>query len=280
MKKKQSAYRNKLFSVFKEKSLAIGAGILIVYAIVVMVIPLTVGEDGENLLNTLQAPNPEFLFGTDELGRDLFFRVLEGGRIDLLIALCGVTLAYIFALPFGLCAGYLGGKADRVISVISESVLTFPSMVLSIFVVTICGSSFWGLILTIAVTQAPQLIRYIRGFVMQIRNLEYIDAANAVGSSTFFILTRHIMRNITGNTAVILSLMASEALLVASALGFLGLGVQPPTPELGTMLSRGRMYFERAPHLMIFPGLFIAILILGFNLLGDGIRNRLDSKKA
>lgn len=115
---------------------------------------------------------------------------------------------------------------------------------------------------------------------MQIRNLEYIDAANAVGSSTFFILTRHIMRNITGNTAVILSLMASEALLVASALGFLGLGVQPPTPELGTMLSRGRMYFERAPHLMIFPGLFIAILILGFNLLGDGIRNRLDSKKA
>lgn len=115
---------------------------------------------------------------------------------------------------------------------------------------------------------------------MQVKNLEYIEAGKASGSTTYFILTKHILRNITGNTAVILSLMASEALLVASALGFLGLGVQPPTAELGTMLSRGRMYFDMAPHLMIFPGMFIAILILGFNLLGDGIRNRLDSKKA
>ena len=114
---------------------------------------------------------------------------------------------------------------------------------------------------------------------MQIRNMEYIEAAKASGSKTFFILFKHVLRNTTGNTAVVLSLLASEAVLVASALGFLGLGVQPPTPELGTMLSRGRTYMEGAPHLMIFPGLFIAVLILAFNLLGDGIRDKIDSKK-
>lgn len=264
----------------KDYSLVVGAGILIVYLLIAFIGPLVVDGANEDLMNALKAPGAGYLFGTDELGRNLMGRVLHASRVDLMIAVCGVSLAYLLALPFGLCAGYLGGKVDRVISVVSESILTFPSMVLSIFVVTIFGSSFLGLVLTIAVTQAPQLIRYIRGFVMQVRNLEYIEAARASGSTTCFILTRHIMRNITGNTAVVLSLLASEAILVASALGFLGLGVQPPTPELGTMLSRGRMYFGMAPHLMIFPGLFIAALILGFNLLGDGIRNRLDSRRS
>ncbi|WP_418746799.1 ABC transporter permease [Frisingicoccus sp.] len=277
--REKSIGKKKLFRFFKDRSLAIGAGIIIIYAVLVCIVPFFLKGESQNLANALHRPDREFLFGADEAGRGLFRRVLEGGRIDLMIAVCGVSFAYILALPFGLCAGYVGGNVDRVISVVSESILTFPSMVLSIFVVTIFGSSFWGLVFTIAVTQAPQLIRYIRGFVMQVKNLEYIEAGKAVGSTTYFILTRHIIRNITGNTAVILSLMASEALLVASALGFLGLGVQPPTAELGTMLSRGRMYFDMAPHLMIFPGLFIAILILGFNLLGDGIRNRLDSKK-
>lgn len=278
--KEKPVRKKKLSRFFKDRSLAIGAGTVIIYALLVCVVPFLLGEESQNLINALHKPGGEFLFGADEAGRDLFRRVMEGGRIDLMIAVCGVSFAYILALPFGLCAGYMGGSVDRVISVVSESILTFPSMVLSIFVVTIFGSSFWGLVFTIAVTQAPQLIRYIRGFVMQVKNLEYIEAAKASGSTTYFILKKHIIRNITGNTAVILSLLASEALLVASALGFLGLGVQPPTAELGTMLSRGRMYFDMAPHLMIFPGLFIAILILGFNLLGDGIRNRLDSKKA
>lgn len=278
--KEKSVRKKKLSRFFKDRSLTIGAGIVIIYALLVCVVPFLLGEGSQNLTNALHKPGSEFLFGADEAGRDLFRRVMEGGRIDLMIAVCGVSFAYILALPFGLCAGYMGGSVDRVISVVSESILTFPSMVLSIFVVTIFGSSFWGLVFTIAVTQAPQLIRYIRGFVMQVKNLEYIEAAKASGSTTYFILKKHIIRNITGNTAVILSLLASEALLVASALGFLGLGVQPPTAELGTMLSRGRMYFDMAPHLMVFPGLFIAILILGFNLLGDGIRNRLDSKKA
>lgn len=271
--------RHKIRGYIKERSLIIGLTILILYIIVALAGPILFPESPQDLANALKAPSAHHWFGTDEIGRDVFNRVLLGCRVDLLIAIGGVSLAYIIALPFGLCAGYFGGKIDRVICVVSESILTFPSMVLAIFIVTIFGSSLIGLILTIMVTQAPQLIRYIRGFVMQIRNMEYIEAAKASGSHTLYILFKHVLRNTTGNTAVVLSLLASEAVLVASALGFLGLGVQPPTPELGTMLSRGRMYFNMAPHLMIFPGLFIAILILAFNLLGDGIRDKIDSRK-
>lgn len=286
MKKKKNLAEKRSFShgltsrVFGNWSLAIGFVILLIYALLALLVPVIFKQIPENLGNILKPPSGNHWFGTDELGRDLFARVLTGIRIDFLIAIGGVGLAYLAALPFGLCAGYFGGKVDRVISVAAESMLTFPSTVLAIFIVTIFGSSVSGLMLTITVTQAPQIVRYVRGFVMQIRSMEYIEAANAVGSKLSFILSRHVLRNTIGNTAVVLSLLASEAVLVASALGFLGLGVQPPTPELGTMLSRGRTYFVMAPHLMIFPGLFIALLILGFNLVGDGLRDKIDSKRA
>lgn len=272
-------FKTKLKSIFKEKNLMIGLIIISIYLLFALFGPVFIGEIPEDLGNALKGPTMEHWFGTDEIGRDVFLRVILGCRADLIIAVCGVLLAYLLALPFGICAGFFGGKIDRAISFISESIMTFPSMVISIFIVTIFGTSMRGIIFTLMITQAPQLIRYIRSFVMQIRNLEYIDAAKASGSKISFILLNHVLRNITGNTAVVLSLQASEAVLLASALGFLGLGVQPPTPELGTMLSRGRMYFHMAPHLMVFPGLFIAILILGFNLLGDGIRDKLDSKR-
>ena len=163
----------------------------------------------------------------------------------------------MLALPFGLSAGYFGGKVDRWISTLSESILTFPSLVLAIIIVSIIGTGTTGLVITIMITQAGR----------------------ASGSSHFYILRRHVLRNTLGSTAVVLSLLASEAVLVAAALGFLGLGVQPPDPELGTMLSRSRSYFSDSPHLMLYPGMAIAILILGFNLLGDGLRDLLDSKK-
>lgn len=269
----------KLKEFFGEKSLAAGIVILVIYCVVALLVPIMIDENPGNLMDALQPPSAEHPFGTDEVGRDLMLRVFEGCRMDLVIALVGVGFAYILALPFGLCAGYFGGKTDRIISTVSESLLTFPSMVMAIFIVTVFGSSISGLVITIMLTQAPQMIRYIRGFVMQIRSMEYIEAAKAVGSRTRYVLLRHVLRNTVGNTAVVLSLLASEAVLTASALGFLGLGVQPPTAELGTMLSRARMYFSMAPNLMVFPGLFIALLILGFNLTGDGLRDKIDSRK-
>lgn len=280
IKDRRSVFYKFTNKIFGNASLAIGIFIIGLCLLLSVISPIIFSSIPENLSNILQPPSKEHWFGTDELGRDMLARVFSGIRIDFFIAIGGVGLSYLVSLPFGLCAGYFGGKVDRGISVVAESMLTFPSTVLAIFIVTIFGASLPGLLLTITVTQAPQMVRYIRGFVMQIRNMEYIEAANSVGSRIGFILFRHVLRNTIGNTAVVLSLLASEAILVASALGFLGLGVQPPTPELGTMLSRGRTYFAQAPHLMIFPGLLIALMILGFNLVGDGLRDRIDSKKA
>lgn len=267
--------------LLKDSTLAIGTVLLAIILLSGLLAPWIVpyAPEQQDLMAALEPPSAAHWFGTDELGRDLLSRVVHASRVDLLIALGGVTLAYLLALPFGLAAGYYGGRADRWISTISESVLTFPSLVLSILIVTMIGSGKTGLIFTIMVTQAPQMVRYLRGFIFQIREMEYIAAAKAAGSRTFYILTRHVLRNVLGASLVIVSLMASEAVLVAAALGFLGMGVQPPDPEWGTMLSRSRSYFLQAPHLMIFPGLAIALLILGFNLVGDGLRDYLDSRK-
>jgi ABC-type dipeptide/oligopeptide/nickel transport system permease subunit len=264
-----------------ESTLMVGLLIVGVFTVISILAPWIspYAPDKTDLANALQMPSGDHWFGTDELGRDIFSRILHGARTDLLIAIGGVMLAYLLALPFGLSAGYFRGRTDRWISTVSESILTFPSIVLSIIIVSFIGTGTAGLILTIMITQAPQLVRYIRSFVLQVREMEYIMAAKAAGSRNLYIMVRHVLRNTMGSTMVVLSLLASEAVLVAAALGFLGLGVQPPAPEWGTMLSRSRSYFEMAPHLMIFPGMAIALLILGFNLIGDGFRDYLDSRK-
>lgn len=232
----------------------------------------------QDTADALSGPSVGHLLGTDELGRDIFSRVVFGARVDLTIAITSILAAYLLALPFGLSAGYFGGKVDTTISSVSDSILTFPTLVLGILLVTVLGGGITGLVLVIAATKAPQLIRYIRGFVTEIRNLEYIEAARAMGASHRRVLMVEVFRNIAGPSMVVASLMASQALLIASALGFLGLGVQPPTPEWGTMLSRGRDYYAQAPHMMLFPGSAIATLILGFNLIGDSLRDLLDVK--
>ncbi|MEK3910056.1 ABC transporter permease [Paenibacillus sp. FSL H7-0331] len=267
--------------MLKESTLAVGALLLLIIVLCSLLAPWITryGPEEQDLMAALLTPSGQHWFGTDELGRDIFSRVIYASRIDLSIAIGGVLLAFILALPFGLSAGYYGGRIDRQISTISESILTFPSLVLAIIIVSMIGTGKTGLIITVMITQAPQLVRYIRGFVFQIREMEYITAAKAAGSRTLFIMVHHVLRNILGSSMVILSLMASEAVLVAAALGFLGLGVQPPDPEWGTMLSRSRSYFTQTPHLMFFPGLAIAVLILSFNLLGDGLRDYMDSKK-
>ncbi|TDF92733.1 ABC transporter permease [Paenibacillus piri] len=267
--------------LLKESTLAVGGVLLLMFVLLSLFAPWIThyGPEDQDLMSALQTPSAGHWFGTDELGRDIFSRVIYAGRIDLTIAIGGVLLAFLLALPFGLSAGYYGGRIDRWISTVSESILTFPSLVLAIIIVSMIGTGKTGLIITVMITQAPQLVRYLRGFVFQIREMEYITAAKAAGSRTPFIMIHHVLRNILGSSMVILSLMASEAVLVAAALGFLGLGVQPPDPEWGTMLSRSRSYFTQTPHLMIFPGMAIAMLILSFNLLGDGLRDYLDSKK-
>jgi len=269
-------------SLLRNKNLIIGLSMLAVFVIIAIFANLIApfAMDASTLSDALMPPSKTHILGTDQIGRDLFSRIVFGTRTSLSIAILGVSFAYLFAFPFGMLAGYLGKKTDRIISNISESILTFPSVVLAIFIASFTGAGRRGLIITIIITQTPQFIRYIRGLVLQIKKQEYIDASRAIGSSSLFILRKHIFRNIIGPTSVIYSLLASEAVLVVAALGFLGLGVVPPEPEWGTMLSASRDFFFDYPYLMIYPGIAIALLILSFNLLGDGLRDYFDSKSA
>ncbi len=279
---KPGIFTSTLSHVMQEKNLFIGSILLFCFVVVALFAPLIApfAVDEGVLSEALAEPSAVHLLGTDQIGRDLFSRIVYGTRTSLSIALLGVTLSYLIAFPFGLMAGFLGRKTDRVISSVSESILTFPSIVLAIFIVSLSGGGKRGLIITLIVTQVPQFIRYIRGLVLQIAKQEYIDASRAIGSNNTFIMFRHILRNTVGPTSVIFSLLASEAVLVVAALGFLGLGVIPPEPEWGTMLSTSRDFFFDYPHLMIYPGLSIALLILAFNLVGDGLRDYFDSKSA
>lgn len=232
----------------------------------------------QDLAKTLTPPSGNNIFGTDALGRDIFSRVINGTAVELKVVIPAVLISLAIALPAGMLAGYRGGWFDRGISWISDSVLTFPAMVLAIVFVAIFGSGISTLILAIVTTQAPQMVRYVRGFTNQVKTADFVIASRSSGSRVSTILFNHIVPNILGPIMVILSLFASEALLIIAALGFLGIGVQPPAPEWGTMLSEGRVDFLYAPHVMLFPGAAIALLILGFNLLGDGLRDHLDKR--
>ena len=258
----------------------VGAVIVVAFALLALLAPWISPADPnrQDLLSALAGPSGEHLLGTDALGRDLLTRILYGARFEIAIVVPSVLAALVVALPFGLLSGYHGRWVDRVISTLSDSVLTFPSLVIAIVLVAVLGTGTWPLVVTLIVTQAPQMVRYVRGFTRQVASTQYVLASRAAGSRVTTILIQHVLRNVLGPILVILSLFASEALLVIAALGFLGIGVQPPTPEWGTMLSEGRADFVEHPHVMIFPGLAIALLILGFNVLGDGLRDRLDQR--
>jgi peptide/nickel transport system permease protein len=266
--------------IYSNTNLLIGSIIVFFFAFLAIFAKLIPTKDPNNqdLANTLQGPSASHLFGTDALGRDVLSRVINGSAIELQVVVPAVLISLLISLPAGMIAGYLGGWFDRFIGWISDSILTFPAMVLAIVFVAIFGSGIPTLILAIFTTQAPQMIRYVRGFTNQVKNADYVLASRSSGSSLWTVLIKHIVPNILGPIMVIASLFASEALLIIAALGFLGIGVQPPAPEWGTMLSEGRVDFLYAPHVMLFPGAAIALLILGFNLLGDGLRDYLDKR--
>lgn len=267
-------------AVHARAGLVTGTVIFVAFLLTAVFAPLLspYTSTAQDLLLALQPPSRAHPLGTDVLGRDILSRIIYGARFETIVVIPSVSVAILLALPAGLVAGYRGGWVDRVITSISDSVLTFPAMVLAIVLVAVLGSGFVPLVLTIVATQTPQMIRYVRGFTRAVASADYITASRASGSGLLAILGRHVLPNILGPTMVILSLFASEALLIIAALGFLGIGVQPPAPEWGTMLSEGRADFQSSPHVMIFPGLVIAVLILGFNLLGDGLRDALDKR--
>ena len=224
----------------------------------------------------LEGPTGLHWFGLDELGRDILARVLSGARISLLVGLVVVGVSATVGVAMGSIAGYFGGRIDEAISRAIDILLAFPGLLLAIAIVAVLGPSLTNVVLALSLIGWVGYARLVRGQVLRTRELEFVQAARALGASTARILARHVIPTTLPAVTVQATLGMGGAILAEASLSFLGLGVQPPTPSWGTMLNYGRAHLLDAPHLTIFPGLAIAILVLGFNFLGDGLRDALD----
>jgi peptide/nickel transport system permease protein len=230
----------------------------------------------QNLALRLEGPTGLHWFGLDELGRDIFARVLSGARISLMVGLVVVGVSSTFGILLGSIAGYFGGRIDEAISRVMDVLLAFPGLLLAIAMVAVLGPSLTNVIFALTLIGWVGYARLVRGQVLRAREFEYVQAARALGAPIPRILLRHIIPTALPAVTVQATLGMGGAILAEAALSFLGLGVQPPTPSWGTMLSYGKSHLLDAPHLTVFPGIAIAILVLGFNFLGDGLRDALD----
>ncbi|MBN9062840.1 MAG: hypothetical protein BGP06_18515 [Rhizobiales bacterium 65-9] len=257
---------------------AIGASLLALFVFLAAFGPLIAPYDpyAQDLLALLDPPSAAHWLGADQVGRDILSRLIVGTRTTLMIALVSVALAGVMGVALGLVAGYFGGAADRAITIFIDLLLTVPNLVLAIAIVSAVGASAVGLIVAITASFVPPLARLVRGRVMEVREEDFVSAVRTIGMSRARILVRHVLPNAASVIVIELSLLAGQAVLVASALGFLGLGVQPPDPEWGAMLGASRELLSVAPHLVIAPGLAITLLVFAFNMLGDGLRDKLD----
>ena len=233
----------------------------------------------QELALRLDRPSFAHPFGLDELGRDIFSRVLAGARISLFVGLTVVGISSAIGILLGSIAGYFGGWLDDVISRTIDVLLAFPGILLAIALVAVLGPSLGNVVMALAVIGWVGYARLVRGQVLKARELEFVQAARALGAGTPRILFRHVVPTTMPAVMVQATLGMAGAILAEASLSFLGLGVQPPTPSWGTMLNGGRLHLLDAPHLTIFPGAAIAVLVLGFNFLGDGLRDLLDPKR-
>jgi ABC-type dipeptide/oligopeptide/nickel transport system permease subunit len=242
--------------------------------------PVLTPHDPEKLklVDALIHPNLTHPLGTDHLGRDMLARLLYGGRLSLMIGFLAVGIGLVVGMPLGAISGYYGGWVDMVIQRIADILLSFPSILLALALVAALGVGLKNVIISVGVSAIPSFIRLVRGSVLSIREQTYVEAARAVGVKDHVILRRHVLANALAPVIVQATLNLGTAILVAAGLGFLGLGVQPPTPEWGAMLGEGRQYIFSASYMATFPGLAIFLAVLGFNLMGDGLRDALDPR--
>jgi len=231
-----------------------------------------------DLMNVLMPPSAEHWFGTDELGRDLFSRILYGARISLVEGVFSVALALVVGVPIGIVSGYVGGRVDAVIMRTIDVLLAFPGVLLAIVIISILGPGLTNAIIAVAIYTVPIFARLARGSTLVVRDEPYVEAARAAGLSSFRILSRHIFPNISATLFVMMTLRVAISILTAASLSFLGLGAQAPLPEWGAMLANSRNAMLIAPHVALFPGLATILLVFGLNLFQDGLRQVLDPK--
>jgi peptide/nickel transport system permease protein len=226
-----------------------------------------------------QAPSAEHWFGTDDIGRDVLSRVVWGTRASLLAGVVSVSIALLLGVPVGLVAGFAGGAADGVVSRFTDAFLACPFLILAIALAAFLGPSLTNAMIAIGVSATPIMVRLTRGQVMQVKVEDYVEAARAVGNPPWRVALRHVLPNIAGPIIVQATLAIAAAVIAEASLSFLGLGQQPPAPSWGSMLNTAKNYVDNAAWMAIWPGLSIFLLVLAFNLLGDGLRDALDPRQ-
>jgi len=276
-----SQKKDTLFARLLRNRLAL-IGMIITFIVVMTAIfaPLIAPYDPLKitLADRLQPPSEKYWLGTDHLGRDVFSRVVYGARISLQVGIVSVFLGTIVGLIAGAVAGYVGNGVDTVIMSIMDAIYAFPAILLALALVAAFEPGLVTVMTAIAIVRIPIFARTVRSSVLAEREKEYIEAARCIGLNGFGILTRHILPNITAPLIVVTTTYFAAAIVVEASLSFLGLGVPPPQASWGVMLNDGRKYMEAMPHVVLYPGIAISLTVLGFNLLGDGLRDVLDPR--
>ena len=264
--------------LLRNRSATLGLALIALIAVVALIGPVLAPYNPliPSPLDRLKGPSSAHFFGTDSLGRDILSRVIFGSRISLAIGLISVTISLVPGTLLGLLAGYFGGKLDSLIMRLMDVLLAFPAILLAIFITAILGPSLPNTMIAVGIVYIPHYARIVRSSVLSLREQLFIQAIGHLGGSHGRIIRGHILPNSLPPIIVYATLGMGTAVLQAAALGFLGLGAQPPQPEWGAMLSEGRQYIQLAPHVAAFPGAAILFLVLGFNLFGDGLRDALD----
>jgi peptide/nickel transport system permease protein len=265
----------------KAPGAVVGAAVIALIVLLAVGAPLVAASDplAQHVAQGAQAPSGAHWFGTDKLGRDVFARILYGARISIRIGFVAVGLAITAGTLIGLVAGYAGGRVESVLMGAMDVMLAFPSIILAIGITTILGPSITNLMIAVGIVYVPQYARLARSSVLAVKEHEYVEAARAIGARVPAVLARHVLPNILAPLLVQATLGIATAELEAAGLSYLGLGARPPVPEWGAMLNDARDYWLSAPWALIFPGVSITVLVLGFNLLGDGLRDALDPKQ-
>jgi len=270
-----------LKTILRNPGAALGLFGVIAFVLIGIIAPFVSPFDPnkQNLRAIFRPPSKEHPFGTDQFGRDILSRILWGARTSLVVATSAIALAMVLGALTGVSVGYRGGWTDEAVMRFVDVLLTFPDIFLAIIVTAVVPPGLGTTVLAIAVYNLPQFIRVARAAALSVRENAFVEAAQASGASSAYIVLRHILPNSLAPIVVLATLRTAASILTAAGLSFLGLGVQPPTPEWGTMISEARVYIVTAPWTSLFPGLAIFLTVLSFNLLGDGINDALNPRR-
>lgn len=267
---------------FKKNKLAmIGLFILCFIILGILTAPLYVPYDNvvkQSISNKFQPPGAGHWFGTDQFGRDLFARILYGGRISLFVGLAVVSISFVCGCTLGGAAGYFGGKVDTVIMRFVDMLMAIPAMLLSMAVVAALGPGIDKMLIALSIAQVPRFTRVVRSSIITLRNQEFVEAAKCCGTHPLRIIFRHILPNGMGPVIVSATLTLGQVIINIASLGFLGIGVASPTPEWGTILSENKVHIRYYPYLGMIPGLCIGFSVMAVNFIGDGLRDALDPR--